>query len=438
MKVLVADKFEQSGLDGLKALGCDVIYNADLKDDALIAAIGATQANVLVVRSTKVKEVMLDAGALALIVRAGAGYDNIDVAAASERGIYVANCPGKNSIAVAELAFGLILSLDRRIPDNVADLRAGRWNKKEYSKARGLHGRTLGLLGFGNIGQEMAKRAQAFGLNIAVWSEIGVEVDRAGLPVDLPLLVRLRPSSGYPMEPRVRVCETPEEVAEHADILSVHLALNDRTRGLIGKNIFDRMRPGSYFINTARGEVVDYAALAAAVKEKQLRVALDVYAKEPSTGQAEFDEPLVHQSGVYGTHHVGASTDQAQEAIAAETVRIVKTYVETGRVLNVVNLSRQTSATHVLVVRHKDQPGVLASVFEVLRTENVNVEETENIVFTGARACVARINLDGEPTPEVLERISRGNDAILDLHLVPLGAPAASYQLARSLAVPQQ
>jgi D-3-phosphoglycerate dehydrogenase len=435
MKVLIADKFEKSGIDGLNAAGCEVNYGPDLKDEALVQAIRDTQPDVLVVRSTKVRQSVFDVGALSLVVRAGAGYDNIDVAAASERGIYVANCPGKNSIAVAELAFGLILSLDRRIPDNVADLRAGKWNKKEYSKARGLYGRTLGLLGFGNIGQEMAKRAQAFGLNIAVWSEIGVEVDRAGLPVDLPLLVRLRPSSGYPVEPRVRVCETPEEVAEHADILSVHLALNDRTRGLVGRNVFERLEPGSFFLNTARGEVVDYAALESAVREKGIRVALDVYAKEPATGQGDFDEPLVRMPGVYGTHHIGASTDQAQDAIAVETVRIVKTYVETGRVLNVVNLSRQTSATHVLVVRHRDQPGVLATVFDALRTEDVNVEETENIVFTGAKACVARINLDGEPSKALLERMTRENDAILDVQLVPLGAPAASYHLARSLAV---
>jgi D-3-phosphoglycerate dehydrogenase len=315
----------------------------------------------------------------------------------------------------------------------VADLRAGVWNKKEYSKSKGVHGRTLGLLGFGNIGQEMAKRAQAFGLNIAVWSEIGVEVDRAGLPVDLPLLVRLRPSSGYPVEPRVRVCSTPEEVGEVADIVSVHLALNDRTRGLVGKNVFDRMKPGSFFINTARGEVVDYAALEAAVKEKGLRVALDVYAKEPSSGTGEFADPLINLPNVYGTHHIGASTDQAQEAIAAETVRVVKTYVETGRVLNVVNLSRQTAATHVLVVRHRDEPGVLATVFDGLRGEKVNVEETENIVFTGAKACVARINLDAEPSKALLEKMCDDNPAILDVQLVPLGAPAASYHLARTL-----
>jgi D-3-phosphoglycerate dehydrogenase len=437
MKVLIADKFEQSGVDGLKAIGAEVVYNPDLKDDTLVAAIAESQADILVVRSTKVKAPMLDAGGLSLVVRAGAGYDNVDVARASERGIYVANCPGKNSIAVAELAMGLILSLDRRIPDNVADLRAGKWNKKEYSKAAGLYGRTLGLLGFGNIGQELAKRAQAFGMNIAVWSEIGVETDRSGVPIDLPMLVRMRPSTGSPLEPLVRVCSSPEEVAERCDILSVHLALNDKTRGLVNANVLGKLKEGAFFLNTARGEVVDYPALEQAVKERGLRVALDVYAKEPATGVAEFSDSLITLPNVYGTHHIGASTDQAQEAIAAETVRIVKTYIETGRVLNVVNLSRQTPAKYVLVVRHKDEPGVLADVFLHLRTEKVNAQETENIVFTGARSCVARINLDSPPSEALLKRMTEANEAILDVQLVPLGAPAASYHLARTLTTPQ-
>jgi D-3-phosphoglycerate dehydrogenase len=433
MKILIADKFEKSGIDGLQALGCAVVYDPELKGEALERALRETGADVLVVRSTKVTASMLDAGTLSLVVRAGAGYDNIDVAAASARGIYVANCPGKNSIAVAELAFGLIIALDRRIPDNVAELRAGRWNKKEFSKARGLYGRTLGLLGFGNIGQEMAKRAQAFGMNIAVWSEIGVEVDRSGLPIDLPLLVRLRPISGSPIEPVITVCSTPQAVAEQSDVLSVHLALNDKTRGLVGADVLDRLKPGSFFVNTARAEVVDYAALERAVRERQLRVALDVYAKEPASAQAEFVEPLVQLPNVYGTHHIGASTDQAQEAIAAETVRIIRTFVETGRVVNVVNLSRQTPATHVLVVRHRDQPGVLATIFDALRDERVNVQETENIVFSGAQAAVARINLDACPSEAALARALAANPAILDIQLVPLHAPASSHHLARSL-----
>jgi D-3-phosphoglycerate dehydrogenase / 2-oxoglutarate reductase len=432
MKVLIADKFEKAGIEGLRDIGCEVAYEPDLKGDTLVDALVRTGADVLIVRSTKVTEAMLDVGRLSLVVRAGAGYDNIDVPAASARGIYVANCPGKNSVAVAELAFGLILALDRRIPDNVADLRAGKWNKKEYSKARGLHGRTLGVLGFGNIGQEMARRAQAFGMHLAIWSEMGVEVDRSGTPIDMPLLVRLRPSSGYPVEPFAEVCDTPEELAEKSDVLSVHVGLNDRTRGLVGKSVLERLRPGSFFVNTARGEIVDYAALAKVVRERDIRVALDVYAAEPATPTADFADPLLALPNVYGTHHIGASTDQAQEAIGEETVRIVKSYRETGRAPNVVNLSRQTPATHVMVVRHRDRPGVLATVFEVLREAKVNVQETENIVFSGAQAAVARINLDALPSDDLLDRIRSSNPNVLDVAVVPLNAAAASHQLAKS------
>src|SRR6267143_1397724 len=170
MHVLIADKFEQSGRDGLQAIGCEVSSQPDLKDDALVTAIADLWPDVLVVRGTKVTEPMLAAGPLKLIVRAGAGYNTIDVAAASRRGIYVSNCPGKNSIAVAELAFGLILALDRRIADNVMALRQGQWKKAEFSNARGLFGRTLGLIGLGQIGREMIPRAKGFGLPVIGWS----------------------------------------------------------------------------------------------------------------------------------------------------------------------------------------------------------------------------------------------------------------------------
>jgi D-3-phosphoglycerate dehydrogenase len=331
VKVLVADKFEKSGIDGLKAAGCEVIYQPDLKDDALTAAIRETGADVLVVRSTEVSAPMLEAGGLSLVVRAGAGYNTIDVATASKRGIYVSNCPGRNAIAVAELAFALMLSLDRRVPDNVAELRAGTWNKKEYQKARGLFGRTLGLLGYGNIGQEMAKRAHSFGMPIVVWSRrFATGRENVG---DEPIPMQL--------------AKSPAEVAERSDVLSVHLALNAETRGLVNAAVLDKLKPGSYFINTARGEVVDYAALEKAVRERDIRVGLDVFAAEPSGGTGEFKDPISALKNVYGTHHIGASTDQAQDAIAAETVRIVSSYKDTGKVPNVVNLAKKTPATHM-------------------------------------------------------------------------------------------
>ncbi|OLC41155.1 MAG: hydroxyacid dehydrogenase [Acidobacteria bacterium 13_1_40CM_65_14] len=404
MKVLVADKFEKSGIDGLKAAGCDIVYEPDLKDDALTQAIKNTGADVLVVRSTAVTAPMLESGALSLVVRAGAGYNTIDVATASKRGIYVSNCPGKNAIAVAELAFALLLALDRRVPDNVADLRAGTWNKKEYSKAKGLFGRTLGLLGYGNIGQEMAKRAHAFGMPIVVWSRrfASGKENIADAPIAM------------------QMAKSPEEVAERSDVLSVHLALTPETRGLVSASVIDKLKPGSYFVNTARAEVVDYAALDKAVRERNIRVGLDVFAGEPSGATGEFRDALASHPSVYGTHHIGASTDQAQEAIAAETVRIIASYKDTGKVPNVVNLAKKTPATHMLVVRHRDRPGVLAHVFDHLRNGDINVQETENVIFEGAQAAVARINLDGAPPDALLKTIQEGNGDILDLHLVTI------------------
>ena len=414
MKVLVADKFEKSGIDGLKAAGCDVVYEPDLKDDALTQAIKNTGADVLVVRSTAVTAPMLESGALSLVVRAGAGYNTIDVATASTRGIYVSNCPGKNAIAVAELAFALMLALDRRVPDNVADLRAGTWNKKEYSKAKGLFGRTLGLLGYGNIGQEMAKRAHAFGMPIVVWSRrFASGKDNVDRGAGAPGVSDVAP---IPMH----LAKSPEEVAERSDVLSVHLALTPDTRGLVSASVIDKLKPGSYFVNTARAEVVDHAALEQAVRERNIRVGLDVFAGEPSGATGEFKDALASHPSVYGTHHIGASTDQAQEAIAAETVRIIASYKDTGKVPNVVNLAKKTPATHMLVVRHRDRPGVLAHVFDHLRNGDINVQETENVIFEGAHAAVARINLDGAPPPALLKSIQEGNADILDLHLVTI------------------
>jgi D-3-phosphoglycerate dehydrogenase len=399
MKVLVADKFEQSGQEGLRAAGCEVSFQPDLKDDALTEAIRAYQPDVLVVRGTKVSEAALAAGAIKLVVRAGAGYNTIDVADASRRGIYVSNCPGKNSIAVAELAFALVLALDRRIADNVAQLREGHWNKKEFSKARGLYGRTLGLIGTGQIGQEVITRARAFGMQVVAWSRSLTEERAAELGIERK--------------------ESSIDVARAADIVSVHVALNSETRGFIGKEFFDAMRDGAYFINTARGEVVDQNALISAMREKNLRVGLDVYASEPTSATAEFTDEIAREPNLYGTHHIGASTDQAQEAIATETVRIIQTFKETGRVPNVVNLAARTPATHTLVVRHRDRPGVLAHVLDAIRAAGINVQEMENIIFEGAQAAVARINLEAAPPEVTLSKLREGED-IIELDLLEL------------------
>jgi D-3-phosphoglycerate dehydrogenase len=400
MHVLIADKFEQSGQDGLKAASCEVTYQPGLKDDALAQAVEHLRPDVLVVRSTKVTEAILAAGALKLVVRAGAGYNTVDVAAASRRGIYVSNCPGKNSVAVAELAFALILALDRRVADNVISLRQAQWNKAEFSKARGLFGRTLGLIGVGRIGREMIPRAKAFGMPVVAWSR------------------SLTPEAAKALGIEHR--SSPVEVAAAADIVSVHVAANAQTADLIDANFFDAMRPGAYFINTSRAEVVDQVALGWAVRSNGVRAGLDVFANEPSGGAGAFADEIVNLPGVYGTHHIGASTDQAQEAIAAETVRIVTTFQETGQVPNVVNLAKATPATCALVVRHRDCPGVLASVLDLISGARINVQEMENIVFDGAQAAVARINLETAPAAELLERIKAVNPNVLELSLIRL------------------
>ncbi len=416
MKVVIADKFEQSGIDGLRQVGCEVVYQPDLKDAALADAVRTIGADVLVVRGTKVTAEVLDAGRLSLIVRAGAGYNTIDVAAASARGIYVSNCPGKNAIAVAELAFALILALDRRVPDNVAELRAGHWDKKGFSNAQGLYGRTIGVLGIGSIGQEVIRRAAGFGMPIVIWSRRFDGNDRP-MNEDEARELGIEPAL---RTVRIDLAPTPADVAARADVLSVHVALAPDTKGMVNAALLDRLKPGAIVVNTARGEVVDYEALAAAVREKHLRVGLDVYANEPTTSTGEFHDDLVGLPGVYGTHHIGASTEQAQEAIAAETVRIIRSFKETGRVPNVVNLAKRTPATHMLIVRHRDRPGVLAHVFNNLRRDNLNVQETENIVFEGAQAAVARINLDGAPSTALCDRIRAEHADVLDLQVVQL------------------
>src|ERR1044071_7125540 len=400
MKILIADKFPESGMDELKQAGFEVVYDPELKDAALTESVRSTGADVLVVRSTKVPQATLEAGRLSLVIRAGAGYNTIDVKTASARGIYVANCPGKNSIAVDELAFGLILALDRRIPAGAADLQAGKWNKKEYSKARSLFGRTLGLVGLGQIGREMIPRAQAFGMPVVAWSRSLTPARAEALGVEMK--------------------SSPQEVAAASDILSVHVALKDDTRNLINADVLAALRPGAYFINTSRAEVVDQAALARAVQDKGIRAGLDVFAGEPTGGTGTVEDDIFKLDGVIGTHHIGASTDQAQQAIADETVRIIREYKETGRAPNVVNLAKKTRATHLLVIRHFDRVGVLAAIFDQLKSAGINVQETENIVFEGAVAAVARIHLDQAPTDEAIEAMKAASSDIIELSLLKL------------------
>lgn len=398
MKVLVADKFESVGLEGLKALGLEVAYEPDLKDDSLKNAIKESEANVLVVRSTKVTADMFEDAHLGLIIRAGAGYNTIDVAAASNKGIYVANCPGKNSHAVAELAFGLILACDRRIPDNVAQLREGKWNKKEFSAARGLYGKTLGLVGMGQIGQNMVPIARAFGMNVIAYSRWMTADVSAALGIGR--------------------AESLNEIATQADVVSVHVALTPDTKGMLGKEFFDRLPDGAIFINTSRCEVVEQAALEEACNSGRIRAGLDVFEGEPSTATGDYDGSL-KDSPIYATHHIGASTEEAQNAVAEEVVRIVREYKTTGHAPNVVNVPSGDKSTHLLIIRHADRVGVLAALLGALKDDGVNVQEMENIILGPSHAAIAQIAVAKEPSPTAL-RTMRTNPHVFDVQVIAI------------------
>lgn len=400
MHVLIADRLPPIATEVLADAHIKVTEDPSLKDEALANAVVTTGADVLVVRSTHVNAEALGAGRLGLVVRAGAGVNTIDIEAASAAGIYVSNCPGRNSLAVAELAIGMLVALDRRIPDAVAELRAGRWRKREFSKARGLAGRTLGVVGAGRIGLAVAQRAIGLGMQVLAWD----------------IAPHTRPQVE---EIGARFVPELDAMVARCDAVSLHLPATDETRHIINETLLARMKDGAFLINTARAGLIDEAALLRALDAKGMRAGVDVFDDEVSGGEGDVSSALLNHPGVIATPHIGASTAQAQEAVAAEAVRIVLEFQRTGRAPNVVNVHHAAAATHLLVVRHLNQVGVLSEVFSALKHAEINVLETENIVFDGGRACVARIEVDQAPTPDLLGRIG-DHVSVLGTDLVAL------------------
>ena len=397
MKALVVDKFPQEYLDALASLGVRIDYRPKLTADELATAVG--DAEILIVRSTEVREkCIFGARSLSVIIRAGAGVNNIDMKAANTRGIYVSNCPGKNSVAVAELTMGLLLALDRRIVENVVDLRSGKWNKEEYSRADGVMGKTLGIIGTGRIGQEVIARAKGFGVNLIAWSRSLTPEKAAALGV------------GY--------CPTIGDLVSASDIVSVHLALNPETRGIVSRDVIALMKPGTIFLNTSRAEVVDEEALAESVRGGRIRVGADVFADEPEEKSGAFSGKLACLPHVYGTHHIGASTTQAQNAVAQEVLEIVGEYVNQGTVRNWVNRAKRMPVSCHLVVRHYDRPGVLANVLGDLKASQINVQEVENVIFEGGKTACCTLRLDARPGEEVINSICARSDEVIQASLV--------------------
>ena len=323
MRVLIADQFEDSAREALERLGCEVRFDPSLDGESLGAAVAEYGPAVLIVRSTKVPAgVIGHASGLRGIVRAGAGFDNIDTAAAGAAGISVCNCPGMNADAVAELAMGHLICCDRRIPDQTVELRAGHWNKKEYAKARGLKGMRLGIVGVGAVGRAVMKRAIAFDMRVFLWS-LGMNATRAEA-----LGVESGGSSRAELLTMLRSC----------DAVTVHVNVTDETRGMCNAEFFNAMRDGAYFVNTARGAIVDEAALAEAIRTKGLRVGLDVYQDQPAEKDCPWRPALADIPGIAAmTHHIGASTSQAQSAVGEEAVRVVEVYMADGCWVNCVN-----------------------------------------------------------------------------------------------------
>lgn len=380
LKVLIADKFPEKYIQELKELGLEVIYEPKLGEKDLPVA--AKNVDILVVRSTVVSEETINASEnLNLIIRAGSGVNNVAIQAANKKGIYVANCPGMNAVAVAELTMGLMIALDRFIPENVSDFHNGIWNKEKYSKGKGLKGKTLGLIGVGHIGKEVAKRALAFEMNV-----YGKDISRIeGVPI--------------------KDFSEMDKLLELCDIVSIHLPATPLTKGLFNKQMFSCMKNGAYLINTARHDIVVEEDLLEAIKEKNIRYACDVFKGEPEAKSGEVKSILQGNPNVYVTHHIGASTEQAQDAVAEETVRIIKHYINSGIIEHWVNKAKQIDARYQLVVKHYDKPGVLAGVLDIIKEANINIEEIENIIFEGGIAASCTMKLRSAVTADMIKRM---------------------------------
>ncbi len=378
VKVLIADKFPEVYVNQLKEIDLDVAYSPKLGEKDLPEA--AKDVDILVVRSTVVSaETINSSKTLNLIIRAGSGVNNINIPAANQKGIYVANCPGMNAVAVAELAIGLMISLDRRIPDNVIDFKNGKWNKGEYSKAEGLKGKTLGIIGVGNIGKEVAARARAFGMNV-----YGKDISRIN-------------------DKEIKDFSEMDQLLPLCDVVTLHLPATANTKGLFNKEMFGYMKPNSLLINTARADLIDEDAMIEATKTKNIRVALDVIKNEPEQKEGPVSSPLQALPNVYVTHHIGASTEQAQNAVAEETIRIIKNYLESGIIAHWVNKAKITGAHYQLVIKHYDKPGVLASIMGIIKGHDINIEEIENIIFDGGVVACCSMKLKSPISTEMIK-----------------------------------
>jgi D-3-phosphoglycerate dehydrogenase len=405
MHLLFADRLPEQTLVDLEARGHVCLMEPELVADDLPARIPGF--DVLVVRSTEVRRAVFDAAdRLALVIRAGAGTNTIDTDAAATRGVLVSNVPGRNAAAVAELTLGLLLAIDRRIADNVADLRSGHWDKERYGKAGGLLGSTMGIIGLGSIGLAVAERAAAFGIRLQ-------SVAKPGRPAHVVARAE---------ELAIAMCGSMQELVSSSDIVTLHVPSSEETRHLVDDGFLDQMREGAILLNTSRGDIVDERALLKALDAGAVRAGLDVFPDEPGSPKGSWDSALGRHPNVVATHHIGASTAQAQRAIAEGVTEIVDAFLA-GEARHCVNLEPSRLGSITLTVRHLDRVGVLAEVLNRLSTAGLNVEHMENRVFRGGRAAVACIDVAGQTSDALLAALREIPD-VLGVSEVTLGADA--------------
>lgn len=390
MKVIVADLFSQSAIDEMIRSGIEVTYNHQLNGDSLRDALIHIAPEILVVRSTKVTADHINASpSLEFIIRAGAGTDNIDSSAASSKGIYVANCPGKNSIAVAELVLALMLSVDRRIPEGVSLLKQGKWNKGLFAECTGIKGRKLGIVGLGAIGREVAVRAQSFGVEVHGTDPFVTPEQARALGIEYHF--------------------SAIEVARVSDILTFHVPATAETRGMINSAFISQCKDHVVLINTSRGDIVNEAELLVELDARpNLWYATDVYQGEPAVKEGDFVHALAQHPRVYGTHHIGASTKQAETAIGLEALRMILQYNRTRKVdaSNLVNMQVRLLATHSVIIRHYGLQGALTQLMGFIREAGFKTLDFENKAFKDAASFTATINLECNNQP-CLEGIAR-------------------------------
>ncbi len=301
-----------------------VVLKQRLPEAELLPLVADVEA--LVVRSeTKVsRKVIENAPKLRVVGRAGVGVDNVDVDAATQRGIVVMNTPGGNTISTAELTFSMLMALARKIPQAHASMKAGEWNRKAFSGVE-LYNKTLGILGMGRIGSEVARRAIAFGMRVLAYD---------------PYLTLSRANAM-----QVELIEL-DDLFARADFITVHMPMSDETRGMINAAAFAKMKPGVRILNCARGGIVNETDLCAAIKDgKVAGAALDVYETEPPPK----DFPLRDLPQVVMTPHLGASTEEAQENVGIEVAEAITDFLLNGVVRNAVNLPNLDAKTYAQV-----------------------------------------------------------------------------------------